>query len=95
MENTGGTLTVATNTLPVTHKSDYEHVNMFNAPTSFLMHKSKNTTMTRNAYGLKSFLLLNVNGMCDSNKRKQCFQWIVKQAPFSSISARNTFHKRG
>ena len=44
MENTGGKLPVATNTLPVTHKShrvaDYEHVNRFNARTSFLRNKS-------------------------------------------------------
>ena len=45
MENTGGKLPVATNTLPVTHKShrvaDYEHVNRFNTQTSFLRNKSK------------------------------------------------------
>ena len=45
MENTGGKLPVATNTLPVTHKShrvaDYEHVNRFKAQTSFLRNKSK------------------------------------------------------
>ena len=45
MENTGGKLPETTNTLPVTHKShrvaDYEHVNRFNARTSFLRNKSK------------------------------------------------------
>ena len=45
MENTGGKRPVATNTLPVTHKShrmaDYEHVNRFNARTSFLGNKSE------------------------------------------------------
>ena len=42
--NTGGKLPAATNTLPLTHTShrvaDYEHVNGFNARTSFLRNKT-------------------------------------------------------